>query len=48
MFENAPNGFFVRDLLVFNGLRQGGYVTKGFVFQPPDLNNAQISELNEF
>src|SRR6202167_5548962 len=48
MFEDSPNGFFVRDLLVFNGLRQGGYVAKGFIFQPPDLNSAQISELNEF
>src|SRR3984885_311451 len=48
MFEDSPNGCFVRDLLVFNGLRQGGYVAKGFIFQPPDLNNAQISELNDF
>ena len=48
MFEDAPNGFFVRDLLIFNGLRQGGYATRGFIFHPPDLNNAQISELNEF
>ncbi len=48
MFENAPNGFFIRDLIVFNGLRQGGYVSKGFIVQPPDLHNAQISELNEF
>src|SRR3954466_3925761 len=48
MFDKAPNGYFVRDLMVFNGLSQGGYVSKGFVFQPPDLLNAQISELNEF
>ncbi len=48
MFDKAPNGYFVRDLMVFNGLSQGGYVSKGFVFQPPDLTNAQISELNEF
>jgi type IV secretion system protein TrbE len=48
MFEKAPNGYFVNDLLVFNGLRQGGYVSKGFIFEPPDLNNAQVSELNQF
>src|SRR6266542_152126 len=48
MFEKAPNGFFLRDLIVFNGLSHNGYVSKGFIFQPPDLTNAQISELNEF
>jgi hypothetical protein len=48
MFENAPNGYFVRDLIVFNGLAQGGYVSKGFFLQPPDLANAPVSELNEF
>lgn len=48
MFEKAPNGYFVRDLIVFNSLAQNGYVAKGFVFQPPDLTNAQLSELNEF
>ena len=48
MFEKAPNGFFLRDLIVFNGLSHHGSVSKGFIFQPPDLTNAQISELNEF
>jgi type IV secretion system protein TrbE len=48
MFEKAPNGYFIRDLIVFNGLSQGGYVSKGFIFNPPDLANAQASELNEF
>lgn len=48
MFEQAPNGYFIHDMIVFNGLSQGGYVSKGFIFQPPDLLNAQISELNEF
>src|ERR1700722_17557228 len=48
MFENAPNGYFVRDMIVFNGLSQGGYVSKGFIFQPPDLTNVQVSELNSF
>ena len=31
MFERPPNGFFVRDLILFNHLRRGGYVAKGFV-----------------
>jgi hypothetical protein len=48
MFEKAPNGFFVRDMIVFNGLSQGGYVSKGFIFQPPDLTNVQAAELNSF
>ena len=26
MFERPPNGFFVRDLILFNHLRRGGYV----------------------
>ena len=26
MFQRAPNGFFVRNLIVFNLLRRGGYV----------------------
>jgi type IV secretion system protein TrbE len=48
MFENAPNGYFIRDMIIFNGLSQGGYVSKGFIFQPPDLTNVQVSELNGF
>lgn len=48
MFEKAPNGYFARDLIVFNSLAQNGYVAKGFIFQPPDLTNAQLSELNDF
>jgi type IV secretion system protein TrbE len=48
MFEKAPNGHFVNDLIVFNGLNEGGYVAKGFLFEPPDLTNAQVSELHDF
>src|ERR1700733_7511658 len=48
MFERAPNGFFVRDLIVFNLLRRGGYVAKGFVFEAPDLSNSQVADLNDF
>lgn len=48
MFEKAPNGYFIRDLIVFNRLAHGGYVSKGFIFQPPDLANAQVAELNDF
>jgi len=46
--EAAPNGFFIRDLLVFKGLQKGGYVSKGFVFEAPDFSNASASELNTF
>lgn len=48
MGDCAPNGYFLRDLLVFGGLRTGGSVAKGFIFEPPDFNNAPISERNEF
>jgi len=46
--EAAPNGHFVRDLLVYGGLDQGGHVSKGFIFEPPDLASAQVEELNAF
>jgi hypothetical protein len=46
MFEKAPNGHLVNDLIVFNGLNEG--VSKGFIFEPPDLTNAQVAELNDF
>src|SRR6266480_4542974 len=48
MFERAPNGFFVRDLIVFNHLRLGGYVAKGFIFHAPDLTNSPVADLNDF
>jgi type IV secretion system protein TrbE len=48
MFERPPNGFFVRDLILFNQLRRGGYVAKGFIFEAPDLTNSPIADLNEF
>src|SRR5882672_6185703 len=48
MFERAPNGYFIRDLIVFNHLRRGGYVAKGFVFEAPDLTNSPIADLNDF
>ena len=48
MFERPPNGFFTRDLILFNQLRRGGYVSKGFVFEAPDLTNSPIADLNDF
>jgi hypothetical protein len=48
MFERAPNGFFANDLILFNSLRRGGYIAKGFVFEAPDLTNSPIADLNEF
>src|SRR5881275_1434070 len=47
MFENAPNGYFVRDLIVFNHFRRGGYVAKGFALEAPDLTNSPIADLND-
>ena len=46
--EKPANGYFLRGLLIFNGLDAGGFVSKGFIFEPPDFNNAQVGELNEF
>src|ERR1700676_1596728 len=48
MFERPPNGFFVKDLILFNSLRRGGYVSKGFMFEAPDLTNSPIADLNDF
>jgi type IV secretion system protein TrbE len=48
MFERAPNGFFVNDLILFNSLRRGGYIARGFIFEAPDLTNSPIADLNEF
>ena len=48
MFEPPPNGFFVRDMIVFNHLRRGGFVAKGFVLEAPDLTNSPIADLNDF
>src|SRR5947207_9411132 len=48
MPEPTPNGFFCRDLIVFNHLRRGGFVSKGFIFQAPDLTNSPIADLNGF
>ena len=45
MPERAPNGFFVRDMMVFNYLRRGGYVSKGFIFEAPDLTNSPAADL---
>ena len=48
MPEQIPNGFFVRDLIVFNHLRRGGHVSKGFIFEAPDLTNSPVADLNDF
>ena len=32
MFEHAPNGHFLQDMIIFGGLRKGGHVAKGFIF----------------
>jgi hypothetical protein len=48
MFESAPNGYFVRDLIVFHGLRKSCHVSKGFVIEPADLSAAAPEHLNAF
>ncbi len=48
MFESAPNGYFVRDLIVFHGLRKGCHVSKGFIIEPADLSAAAPEHLNAF
>jgi hypothetical protein len=48
MFEHAPNGRFLQDMIIFGGLRKGGHVAKGFIFEPPDLTGAAPAHLNEF
>ncbi len=48
MFETAPNGYFIRDLIVLHGLRKGCYVSKGFIIEPPDLGAAAPEHLNAF
>lgn len=48
MFERAPNGYFVRDLVLFMPPRRGGYVAKGFHFEAPDLINSPANDLNGF
>ena len=44
----APDGHFVRDLIIFQGPRTGGFVAKGFIFEAPDFTSAASSELNTF
>ncbi len=48
MFEHAPNGHFLQDMIIFGGLRRGGHVAKGFIFEPPDLTAAAPAHLNNF
>ena len=48
MFEHAPNGHFLQDMIIFGGLRKGGHVAKGFIFEPPDLTAAAPAHLNNF
>lgn len=48
MFESAPNGYFMENMIVFHGVRKGGHVAKGFYFEPPDLSTAAPAQLNAF
>ena len=40
MFERPPNGFFVRDLILFNHLRRSGCDRQGDLFEAPGLPTA--------
>jgi hypothetical protein len=48
MFESAPNGYFLNDLIVFHGLGKGCHVSKGFLIEPPELSAAAPEHLNAF
>jgi hypothetical protein len=48
MFESAPNGYYLRDIIVFHGLRKGCHVSKGFLIEPADLSAAAPEHLNAF
>jgi hypothetical protein len=48
MFESAPNGYFLNDLVVFEGLGKGCYVSKGFAIEPLELSTAAPEHLNAF
>jgi hypothetical protein len=45
---NAPNGWFINDLLIWNELDHRGFAAKGFSVETPDLANASHSFLNQF
>lgn len=47
MFEQTPNGYFLNDLIVFNSLKEGGYVSKGFIFEAPDLRTLPIQVVQQ-
>ena len=46
MFSQPPNGYLLRDLIVFNQPAHHGYLAKGFVLELPDLVLALPSVLN--
>lgn len=48
LFPHIPDGFFMNGLLVFNGLRPGGWVAKGLWLDIPDLQYASEPERNRF
>ena len=40
--EKPANGYFLRDLLIFNGLDASGFASKGFIFEPPEIGRAHV------
>jgi hypothetical protein len=48
MISQAPDGYFVRNMILFGHARRGGYVGKGFMVEAPDLSNSPVADLNLF
>ena len=48
MNSTPPNGFFAEGLMIFGPLEKGGFASKGFVLQPPDLRGASVAHLNAY
>jgi hypothetical protein len=43
---SAPNGWFCRDLLVWNSISKGGYTSKGYVFEVPAQAQSSVAVRN--
>lgn len=48
MRTDPPDGYFGEDLIVFEGLHRGGFVSRGFEVVPPDLEQADPVHHNAF
>ena len=46
--DRAPNGRFVRNLIIYGSLERGATATQGIWIEPPDLRGASHARLNEW